>query len=101
MAREADAEDFHTESAPFLRAGQFEKPAWTGTDRNRGLGAAPTQERIRVVLDGSHGRAEVFAQLRRRPALELGGFRFDFARSARGSDFVDQTLLRSDGRLVG
>jgi CRP-like cAMP-binding protein len=27
MAREADAEDFHTESAPFLRAGQFEKPA--------------------------------------------------------------------------
>lgn len=52
-------------------------------------------------LDGSHGRAEVFAQLRRRPALELGGFRFDFARSARGSDFVDQTLLRSDGRLVG
>ncbi len=53
-----------------------------------GAGAAPS-------------RADVVLAARKRPALELGGFRFDFAQSARGSQFVDQTLRRGDGRLIG
>lgn len=46
-------------------------------------------------------RAGVLAAAKKRPSLELGGFRFDFAQSARGSQFVDQTLRRGDGRLIG
>lgn len=46
-------------------------------------------------------RAGVLAAAKRRPALDLGGFRFDFGRSPRGSQFVEQTLRRADGRLIG
>ena len=46
-------------------------------------------------------RGEVLAAAKKRPALDLGGFRFDFLQSPRGSQFVDQTLRRGDGRLIG
>lgn len=52
-------------------------------------------------LDPAIGRAGVIAELKRRPLVDLGGYRVDFSRRGRGSDFVSQTLLRSDGRLLG
>lgn len=52
-------------------------------------------------LGATADRGSVLAATKKRPALDLGGFRFDFGRSPRGSQFVDQTLRRSDGRLIG
>jgi hypothetical protein len=52
-------------------------------------------------IDPAAGRGGVIAELKRRPTVDLGGFRVDFSRRGRGSDFVSQTLLRSDGRLIG
>lgn len=54
-----------------------------------------------AVAGTAPDRGDVLAAAKKRPALELGGFRFDFAQSARGSQFVDQTLRRGDGRLIG
>lgn len=54
-----------------------------------------------AVAGTAPDRGDVLATAKKRPALELGGFRFDFSQSARGSQFVDQTLRRGDGRLIG
>lgn len=52
-------------------------------------------------VDAAGGRAAALAELRRRPTLDLGGFAIDFSRSARGNNFVGQTMLRNDGKLIG
>lgn len=52
-------------------------------------------------LDPAIGRAGVLAELRRHPPVDLGGYRVAFTRRQRGSDFVSQTLLRGNGRLIG
>jgi len=52
-------------------------------------------------VEASATRAAVLAAVARHPALDLGGWRFDFAGKQRGSDFVAQTMLRSDGKLLG
>jgi ABC-type branched-subunit amino acid transport system substrate-binding protein len=47
-------------------------------------------------------RAELLASFQRRPSADVGGFQIGFAGDARrGSNFVSQTLLTKDGRLVG
>ena len=46
-------------------------------------------------------RDGLLAELRKRQAIELRGFRFDFSDGRRGSQYVTQTLLGRDGRLVG
>lgn len=56
---------------------------------------------VQLLSASAPDRAAVLATARRRPAADLGGFRFDFGRSPRGSQFVDQTLRRADGRLIG
>ncbi|HXD04800.1 MAG TPA: ABC transporter substrate-binding protein [Burkholderiaceae bacterium] len=52
-------------------------------------------------LDGSATRAAVLGEFRKRPSLDLGGFRIAFNGERRGSNFVSQTLLTGDGRLLG
>lgn len=47
-------------------------------------------------------RAQVLTELQRRPSADLGGFAISFASGQRrGSQFVAQTMLTADGRLVG
>lgn len=47
-------------------------------------------------------RSQVLAELQKRPAIDLGGFAISFgAGQRRGSQFVAQTMLTADGRLVG
>lgn len=46
-------------------------------------------------------RSSALAAFRRRPAEDLGGFVVDFRGQARGSSFVTQTMLSSEGRLIG
>jgi ABC-type branched-subunit amino acid transport system substrate-binding protein len=50
---------------------------------------------------GALSRESLLAEARRRPSHDLGGFRIDFQGGTRGSVFVDQVLVRGDGRLVG
>ncbi|MGA0612745.1 ABC transporter substrate-binding protein [Caldimonas sp. KR1-144] len=47
-------------------------------------------------------RAQALAELQRRPNADLGGFAISFGSGQRrGSQFVAQTMLTADGRLVG
>lgn len=52
-------------------------------------------------LPAAAGRTEALAEFRKRSAVDLGGFGISFGAQRRGSTFVTQTLLTSDGRLVG
>ncbi|QNK74466.1 ABC transporter substrate-binding protein [Variovorax sp. PAMC28562] len=47
------------------------------------------------------GRARVLSEFKRRVATNIDGWRFDFAADGRASSYVSQTLLNSNGRLVG
>ena len=49
----------------------------------------------------SPGRARVLSEFKRRVATNLDGWRFDFAADKRASNYVSQTLLNSNGSLVG
>ena len=56
------------------------------------------------VLDGIDGaltRASALAAFRRRDAMDLGGFRIAFDAQRRSANFVTQTLLTSEGRVIG
>jgi len=46
-------------------------------------------------------RETLLAEVRKRTPVDLRGFRLDFSDGRRGSQYVTQTLLTSDGRLVG
>lgn len=46
-------------------------------------------------------RPAVLAAFRRRPSEDLGGFTIDFRSQTRGSSYVTQTMLSSEGRLIG
>lgn len=50
---------------------------------------------------GTPARADALAEFRKRAPIDLGGFGVSFASQRRGSSFVTQTMLLSDGRLVG
>lgn len=56
------------------------------------------------VLDGIDGaltRASALAAFRQRDAMDLGGFRVSFDAQRRSANFVTQTLLTSEGRVIG
>lgn len=46
-------------------------------------------------------RSSALAAFRKRPSEDLGGFVVDFRGQPRGSSFVTQTMLSSEGRLIG
>jgi ABC-type branched-subunit amino acid transport system substrate-binding protein len=53
-------------------------------------------------IDEPASRTALLRALRQPPALDLGGFAFDFSGGQRrGSRFVTQTLLGREGRLIG
>lgn len=56
---------------------------------------------VLCAVEGAPSRAAVLAEFQRRRLLDLDGYRIDFAKGGRGSSFVSQTLLGSDGRLIG
>lgn len=49
----------------------------------------------------SPGRARVLSEFKRRVAINLDGWHFDFAADGRASSYVSQTLLNSSGSLIG
>ncbi|MCM5680945.1 ABC transporter substrate-binding protein [Schlegelella sp. S2-27] len=59
--------------------------------------AAQVLQRMR----GGYARDSVLAEFRRRPAVDLDGYRFNFAVKNRGSAYVTQTLLTREGKLIG
>ena len=59
--------------------------------------AAQVLQRMR----SAYTRSNVLAEFRRRPAIDLDGYRFDFTLKDRGSAYVTQTLLTREGKLIG
>jgi hypothetical protein len=43
----------------------------------------------------------VLAEFRSRRSLNLDGYRLDFLKGGRGSEFVDVGVLKAGGKLVG
>lgn len=52
-------------------------------------------------LDAGASRGAVLTELQRRPAIDLGGVQIRFGSDGRGSSYVNQTLLQSNGKLIG
>ena len=52
-------------------------------------------------LDGTPTRSTVLATLQKRGSLDLGGFRIDLDGKRRSGSFVTQSMIATDGRLVG
>ena len=52
-------------------------------------------------LDSPPTRSTVLAALQRRGSLDLGGFRIDLDSHRRSGSFVTQSMISSDGHLVG
>ncbi|MGQ0710586.1 MAG: ABC transporter substrate-binding protein [Rhodoferax sp.] len=52
-------------------------------------------------LDASPSRAALLAALRQRQALDLGGFQITANTQRRSGSYVTQSMLASDGRVVG
>lgn len=52
-------------------------------------------------IDGPVTRASALAAFQRRQDLDVGGYRVSFAGQRRSAGFVTQTMLTSDGRVIG
>ena len=52
-------------------------------------------------LDAAPTRSTVLAALQKRGSLEMGGFRIDLDGKRRSGSFVTQSMISTDGRLVG
>lgn len=52
-------------------------------------------------LDASPTRSTVLSALQKRSSLDLGGFRIDLEGKRRSGSFVTQSMISTDGRLVG
>ncbi|OYT93043.1 MAG: twin-arginine translocation pathway signal protein [Burkholderiales bacterium PBB3] len=52
-------------------------------------------------LDAAPSRASVLTGLQRRSSVELGGFRIDLEGKRRCGTYVTQSMITSDGRLLG
>ncbi len=52
-------------------------------------------------MDGTPTRASVLAAFERRTAMDLGGFRISYNPQRFGSTYVTQSMLSTDGRVIG
>lgn len=52
-------------------------------------------------LDATPTRSTVLSALQKRSSLDLGGFRIDLEGKRRSGSFVTQSMISTDGRLVG
>jgi ABC-type branched-subunit amino acid transport system substrate-binding protein len=52
-------------------------------------------------IDGAFTRASVLAAFQRRADIDVGGFRVSFNPQRRGSSYVTQSMLATDGRVIG
>ena len=64
------------------------------------LAARYTHE-VLLGLDAAPTRSSVLAALQKRGSLDLGGFRIDLEGKRRSGTFVTQSMISTDGRLVG
>lgn len=64
------------------------------------IAARYTFEVLQTVA-GPLTRQSALAGFQQRASLDLGGFRIQFDAQRRGSNYVTQSMTRSDGRLVG
>jgi hypothetical protein len=53
------------------------------------------------AIDGPITRASALAAFQRRQDVDVGGYRVSFSGQRRGAAFVTQTMLTSDGRVIG
>jgi ABC-type branched-subunit amino acid transport system substrate-binding protein len=51
-------------------------------------------------MDGSMTRANVLATFQKRSVVDVGGFRVSYGNSRRSGNFVAQSMLTADGRLI-
>ena len=56
---------------------------------------------VLAELDGSITRQSALAAFQRRSSLDVGGFRVAFGAQGRGGNYVTQSMLTMDGRVVG
>jgi hypothetical protein len=52
-------------------------------------------------VDGSLNRASTLQAMQKRGSMDLGGFRVALDSKSRSGTYVTQSMLSSDGRLVG
>jgi hypothetical protein len=52
-------------------------------------------------IDGPITRASALPAFQRRQDVDVGGYRVSFAGQRRSTAFVTQTMLTSDGRVIG
>lgn len=52
-------------------------------------------------IDGAMTRQNVLTAFQRRADVDVGGFRVSFNQQRRGSTYVTQSMLATDGRLIG
>lgn len=64
------------------------------------IAARYTQE-VLARVDGKLTRANILATFQRREDLDLGGFRIHYTPQKYGSTYVTQSMLTSEGRIVG
>ena len=64
------------------------------------IAAAYTQQ-VLGEIDGPWTRASVLQAFQKRSPMDLGGFRIAFDNQRRSSNYVTQSMLTADGRVVG
>lgn len=66
-----------------------------------GFIAARYTAEVLAGMDGAVTRASVLTAFQRRAAMDLGGFRIAYTPQRFGSTFVTQSMLSTDGRVIG
>jgi len=64
------------------------------------IAARYTQE-VLATLNGAATRQSVLQAFQKRTAIDVGGFRVSFSAQRRSGSFVTQSMLASDGRVIG
>ena len=76
-------------------------PAQRPDDAQTGFIAARYTAEVLQGISGPLTRASVLAAFRRRQDMNLGGFSVAFQGRKRANAYVTQSMLTSDGRIVG
>ena len=66
-----------------------------------GFIAARYSYEVLADIDGPLSRASALAAFQKRSAVDLGGYRVSFDANRRSATYVTQSMLTSDGRVVG
>jgi len=56
---------------------------------------------VLATVEGSPTRLNVLQAFRRRTTIDVGGFRVNFNEQNRSGAYVTQSMLATDGRVIG